>query len=282
MVLGQRLTSIPNPVSKPTFGAVQKLKNRRPLFITFDLETILDLVSCSPRIFKSILWHIFYNIYYHWHNTSQTCFGSQTRSHCLTLHRSVLWRWSLEKHSLPTEYFLPKIPIDRARGWAGNRDIVCDGTSVFAHGSKVAAVPIREALSNFLQWLSTLKNCEVILVAHNGRLFDFRVLSNAVARTVLQRQFLDKVSGFTDSLSLIRSKHKKLEEYIQIYLAKHFCNESYSAHDALEDVKMLSIILSNSVSNSDLCKAAYDSETHFIQEISLILQSLCISHLWMF
>lgn len=144
--------------------------------------------------------------------------------------------------------------------------MVCDGTSVFAHGSKVAAVPIREALSNFLQWLSTLRNCEVILVAHNGRVFDFRVLSNAVVRTGLQRQFLDKVSGFTDSLSLIRSKHKKLEKYTQIFLAKHFCNESYSAHDALEDVKMLSKILSNAVSNSDLCNAAYDSETHFLQE----------------
>lgn len=104
-------------------------------------------------------------------------------------------------------YVLPKISIEPGAEQATG--IVYDGTSVFAHGLKVAAVPIREALSNFLKWLSTLRNCEVVLVAHNGRVFDFRVLSNAVVCTGLQKQFLDKVSGFTDSLSLIRSKHKK-------------------------------------------------------------------------
>lgn len=40
-------------VSKPTFGAVQKLKNTRPLFIIFDLETT-GLSKLSPRIFKFI------------------------------------------------------------------------------------------------------------------------------------------------------------------------------------------------------------------------------------
>lgn len=173
-------------------------------------------------------------------------------------------------------YVLPKISIEPGAEQATGK--VYDGTSVFANGLKVAAVPIREALLNFLKWLSTLRNCEVVLVAHNGRVFDFRVLSNAVVRTGLQKQFLDKVSGFTDSLSLIRSKHKKLERYTQIFLAKHFCNESYFAHDALEDVKMLSKILSNAVSNSDLCKTAYDSEPIFCKRSS-ILQSLCISHL---
>lgn len=90
-------------------------------------------------------------------------------------------------------YVLPKISIEPGAEQAtGN---VYDGTSVFANGLKVAAVPIREALLNFLKWLSTLRNCEVVLVAHNGRVFDFRVLSNAVVRTGLKKQFLNKVSG---------------------------------------------------------------------------------------
>lgn len=63
-------------------------------------------------------------------------------------------------------YVLPKISIEPGAEQATG--IVYDGTSVFAHGLKVAAVPIREALSNFLKWLSTLRNCEVVLVAHNG------------------------------------------------------------------------------------------------------------------
>lgn len=63
------IETIPDPVSKPTFGTVQKLKNTRPLFITFDLETT-----------------------------------GLNKEPCLTLHRSVLWIWSLEKHSLPLFY----------------------------------------------------------------------------------------------------------------------------------------------------------------------------------
>lgn len=47
------MKKIPDPVSKPTFGAVQKLKNTRPLFIIFDLETT-GLSKLSPRIFKFI------------------------------------------------------------------------------------------------------------------------------------------------------------------------------------------------------------------------------------
>lgn len=63
------IETILDPVSKPTFGAVQKLKNTRPLFIIFDLETT-GLSKLSPRIFKFIPWHIkyMYNMYYHWQN----------------------------------------------------------------------------------------------------------------------------------------------------------------------------------------------------------------------
>lgn len=53
-------------------------------------------------------------------------------------------------------YVLPKISIEPEAEQATGT--VYDGTSVFAHGLKNAAVPIREALSNYLKWLSTLRN----------------------------------------------------------------------------------------------------------------------------
>lgn len=53
-------------------------------------------------------------------------------------------------------YVLPKISIEPGAEQATG--IVYDGTSVFAHGLKNAAVSIREALSNYLKWLSTLRN----------------------------------------------------------------------------------------------------------------------------
>ena len=65
---------------------------------------------------------------------------------------------------------------------------------------------------------------------------------------------------------MIRSKHKKLEKYTHEYLARHFCGESYDAHDALEDVKMLSKIVTCAATNDDYVKSSYDANNHFLQE----------------
>ncbi|XP_048769973.2 DNA polymerase III PolC-type-like isoform X1 [Ostrea edulis] len=222
------IEQIPNPIPKPNFGAVQKLKNMEAKYIIFDLET-------TGLIRQGAMPHI-------------TQIGAV----------------EIESGNVFSTYVQPKIPIEP--GAEETTGIVCDGTSVFAHGSKVTAVPICEAILNFLKWLGTFGKYGIILVAHNVRVFDFRVLSHAIDCIGLQEDFLEIVSGFTDSLSLIRSKHKKLEKYSQIFLAKHFCNETYSAHDAVEDVKMLSKILSVAVSQSELSKAAYDAETPFLQD----------------
>ena len=53
------------------------------------------------------------------------------------------------------------------------------------HQFKPMAVPILEALSNFIIWMRTFKNNGVILVAHSGRVCDFRVVSYAFERTGL-------------------------------------------------------------------------------------------------
>lgn len=67
---------------------------------------------------------------------------------------------------------------------------------------RVAAIPIREALDNFLEWLK--KFSDVVLVAHNGRVFDFRVLCSAVNKCNLQNTFRETVTAFVDSLSVMK------------------------------------------------------------------------------
>ncbi len=56
-------------------------------------------------------------------------------------------------------------------------------------------------------------------------------------------EFLNYVLAFVDTLSLFRSKVPKPASYKQEFLAKHFCLESYNAHDAVDDVNMLAKIL---------------------------------------
>jgi DNA polymerase III epsilon subunit-like protein len=178
-------------------------------------------------------------------------------------HITQIGAMEIESGNQFSTYVLPKIPIDsEAEEITG---ITCDGTSVFVRENKVTAVSIREAIVNFLNWLRAFGQAGTILVAHNGRVFDFRVLAHAVDCIGLKEDFLGIVSAFSDSLPLIRSKHKDLEKYSQSFLANHFCNETYSVHDAMEDAKMLAMILSVAVTKSELLKAACDAETPFVQ-----------------
>ncbi|XP_048740052.2 uncharacterized protein LOC130046336 [Ostrea edulis] len=173
------IEQIPNPIPKPNFCAVRKLKNTEAKYIIFDFET-------TGLIRQGAMPHI-------------TQIGAV----------------EIESGNVFSTYVQPKIPIEP--GAEETTGIVCDGTSVFAHGSKVTAVPIREAILNFLKWLGTFGKYGIILIAHNGRVFDFRVLSRTIDCIGLQEDFLEIVYDFTDSLSLIRSKHKKLEKYLQIF-----------------------------------------------------------------
>ena len=78
-------------------------------------------------------------------------------------------------------------------------------------------------------------------------------------------EFSNHVLAFVDSLSLLRSKVPKLSSYKQEFLAGYFCQESYNAHDAVDDVQMLSKILCASVMTKEDCvKHSYASI--FLQE----------------
>lgn len=64
-------------------------------------------------------------------------------------------------------------------------------------GSPVDAFPIVEALYKFIEFLKKIDS--VILIAHNDRVFDFRVLSYAVNQLGICNIFLKCVIAFADS-----------------------------------------------------------------------------------
>ena len=55
----------------------------------------------------------------------------------------------------------------------------------------------------------------VVLIAHNGRVFDFRVLSYAICKVGMVNEFSNHVLAFVDSLLLLRSKVPNLSSYGQ-------------------------------------------------------------------
>jgi DNA polymerase III epsilon subunit-like protein len=73
-------------------------------------------------------------------------------------------------------YVIPQIPIDVGAEKATG--IIFDGSKLKVKGEEVIALKVKDALTQFLDYLK--KFDDVVLVAHNGRVFDFRVLSSAV------------------------------------------------------------------------------------------------------
>lgn len=162
-----------------------------------------------------------------------------------------------------SRYVAPDLPITPMAEKVTN--ITWSGGVLCYRGEPVDFVRIKTALVDFLEWLEKFPT--VVIVAHNGRTFDFRVLCNAFRSCGLQDRFCSKVSAFCDSLTLFRQKFPKLEKYKQEFLAQHFCGHTYNAHNALDDVIMLDEIMQAALlSVSDFKKHSYNTECQFLQE----------------
>uniref|UniRef100_A0A8W8I6I6 Exonuclease domain-containing protein n=1 Tax=Magallana gigas TaxID=29159 RepID=A0A8W8I6I6_MAGGI len=222
------IEKIPDPVPKPSFSSSSNLKNcSAPSVVILDLET-------TGLIQHGIMPHI----------TQIAAVNSNTK----------------EQFS---RYVAPDLPITPMAEKVTN--ITWSGGVLCYRGEPVDFVRIKTALVDFLEWLEKFPT--VVIVAHNGRTFDFRVLCNAFRSCGLQDRFCSKVSAFCDSLTLFRQKFPKLEKYKQEFLAQHFCGHTYNAHNALDDVIMLDEIMQAALlSVSDFKKHSYNTECQFLQE----------------
>ncbi|CAC5416302.1 unnamed protein product [Mytilus coruscus] len=220
---------IPNATPKPTVSKVEGLMNTSTSFIVIDLETT-DLIR------QNVIPHI----------TQIAAVKHETGS-----------QFSC--------YVVPKAPI--SSGAEDITRIVWDGTNLRLKRKVVAALQIFEALSNFFLWLQKFNNA--VLIAHNGKKFDFRILSNAADKSKLFNLYLESCVGCIDSIAVMKSKFPKLPKYSQPYLAEHVCNKNYNAHNALDDVSMLNEILKEAkVSSVDLLKHTYSPGDHLLQEFA--------------
>lgn len=127
-------------------------------------------------------------------------------------------------------------------------------------GIPVDFVGIRTALSDFLDWLQQFD--DIILVAHYGLGFDFKVMGRALGSCDLLQRFFSKVAALCDSLDIMRDKHPGLSRYSQESLALRFCGNTYTAHNAQDDAIMLQRILKKAdISFSDFKKHSIGKST---------------------
>lgn len=132
---------------------------------------------------------------------------------------------------------------------------------MYVHGEKVEPVSLHKAMLDFLEFLSILE--KPILIGHNICNFDIPILVRKLKELNLYITYCKLVKGFVDTLKLARRVINKDEvvNFKQQTLVEKFLNISYSAHNAIEDVKSLQSLfdvkLSSFFNNVDVYSLMY-------------------------
>ena len=96
---------------------------------------------------------------------------------------------------------------------------------------------IKDVLLEFIDFLETIQN--PVLVGHNIKTFDLSFLFNHLMKCEQWENFCEVVVGFVDTLPVFKKEFPNRSSYKQDILMKNLLHESYSAHNALDDVKAL-------------------------------------------
>ena len=108
---------------------------------------------------------------------------------------------------------------------------------MYVKGQLVAALNIRKALNRFMKWLGRFPN--PVLIAHNGREFDFKVLRSAVKNINKTEKLDGRVCWYIDSIEVFRKTYPYSRSYKQKDLAASILNITYDAHSAHGDARVL-------------------------------------------
>ena len=113
-------------------------------------------------------------------------------------------------------YIIPTLPVSlKAQQITG---IAKTGPATMAvHGQPVQSVLIKSALNKFVTWLKKFPN--VILVAHNGRRFDFPVLVSAFLKIRDINLLLSAVT-FTEKNSEIQPRVTSCQRTLESFIPK--------------------------------------------------------------
>ncbi|XP_020516526.2 DNA polymerase III PolC-type [Labrus bergylta] len=114
---------------------------------------------------------------------------------------------------------------------------VSDGV-LSLRGRTVDTIPLVEALTSFIAFLRSFRH-PLLLAAHSARRFDAPVLMRVLRQISLRQEFLQVVSGFLDTFLLSKNVYYGLASYSQVNLVDHFLGQTYDAHNAVEDARML-------------------------------------------
>ncbi|XP_063412530.1 uncharacterized protein LOC134722744 [Mytilus trossulus] len=113
------------------------------------------------------------------------------------------------------------------------------GLILYKNGEIMQTDEEPEIFKQFISWLP--KKC--ILIGHNSKIFDSRILTKALQNNNVMKDFELKCVGFIDTLSLTKEllpdRKTSKQSYNQESLVKDIVGISYDAHNAIGDVQSL-------------------------------------------
>ncbi|XP_038157235.1 three prime repair exonuclease 4 [Cyprinodon tularosa] len=144
-------------------------------------------------------------------------------------------------HSLNL-YVVPRCHIQR--GAARVTGFKVRRQRLFLHHRLVFTNTLKEVVVSFIAFLQMLGR--PLIVGHNIRRFDCRLLARALDDLNLRATFQASASGFVDTLPLAREllRDHGLQSFGQENLVRELLGINYKAHDALEDVRALQTLYS--------------------------------------
>lgn len=135
-------------------------------------------------------------------------------------------------------YITPQLPIYFQNRFSMSDQGLClDGQPVNAESSA------REAFRKFICWLRKFDD-QVILLAHNGKIFDAPRLILKLQDHGLLEDFKANVIGFIDTLIMFQN-HFSLEKKpsLEELVVRITPNYEYEEHDSSEDVRVFKVLL---------------------------------------
>ncbi|XP_052067585.1 uncharacterized protein LOC127706898 isoform X2 [Mytilus californianus] len=140
------------------------------------------------------------------------------------------------KDSTFDTYILPSQPISKEA--TNITKITVCGNNMLYNSKPVNFKYPHQALTDFITFLSEF-SCKPILVGHNIKRFDCHILYNALRFYNMYSEFCSHIIGFVDSLDVFKHVVPGLASYSQTSLVDTLLDETYAAHNALEDTRLL-------------------------------------------
>ena len=189
-------------------------------------------------------------------------------------HYPHILQWSAQDYTSGetfTTYVRPKIPITAKAAEITQIAVSPDGHMTH-HGKPVDSLSFSQSVERFLHFIGsgdraggdTTQNNKCILLAHNGKRFDFLVLFRALDAIGQLDRLLSHVGGFADTIHVIRHKCPGRRSYAEGNLVADILQEDFDAHNAVDDVAYLVKVMKKiGVTPADIATHVFKSNVVF-------------------